>query len=156
MSDLAATDSLKTDVGTLKQQLESELSAIVNQSQRRGRFDATLHQFLVILAAFAGFCSLAAGLIWHDKAWIAGVIGAIPSLSSVLMGKLHCLQAASWQRRRAIEVEALRRRLVYEHPETPTRDQIAALSRELGTIEAKLTDRWEAATKTDDVAAAPK
>jgi hypothetical protein len=134
----------------IKQRFASELSKIVRQSRFRAAFDALLHQSLVILAGVAGFCALAAGLIWSDKAWIAGILGAVPSLSSVLARQLHCVRAANWHRRRSVKVDALQHRLEYELPPEPTSAQIAELSEQLRSIELELMNDWEAMTRSDE------
>jgi hypothetical protein len=104
-----------------------------------------MHQLLVILAAFSGFGALAAGLLWPDKGWIAGILGAIPSLATVLILRLHCVKAANWHNRKAHEMEGLRYRLQFE------RDDIVTVSKDLRAINAKLIAQWEETTAGDEL-----
>jgi hypothetical protein len=97
-----------------KAQLIRELAISEKNHRWWASWDARWHQTLVIVAACAGFFALAAGLVWPDRGWIAGIIGAVPSLASLLIGQLHCVKAANWNTRKAQEAECMRYRLQYE------------------------------------------
>lgn len=143
---------------TLKQNLRQELCGLIWSSRWHGGFDALAHQSLLIVAAVSGFVSLAVGLATHNGALIApdngaliaGILGAVPSLASLLIRQLHCVKAANWHRRRAGEVDALRLRLDYELPKEPSAEALAALSSELRNIQASLRAEWESVTNNDE------
>jgi hypothetical protein len=103
-----------TEIKKRRDEFIKELSDTAKYHRIRGKFDAWLHQFLVILAALGGFGALTAGLLWPNKGWIAGTIGAVPSLAAVLSLQLHCVKATNWHNRVANEMESLRHRLQFE------------------------------------------
>ena len=146
MANIAMTTGAgSTEFNRRRDELIEELSKSEKYHRRRGTFDASLHQALVILSAVAGFVSFAAGLVWRDQGWIAGIIGAIPSLATVLALRLHCVKAANLHVRKAQELESLRYRLQFEG------DDVAVVSKDFREISEKATSAWELATATDEL-----
>ena len=80
----------------------TDLNRDIKSHRRWRRFDAGLHQFLVIGAAIAGFVSLAAGLLQHPL-W-AGAIGGLTGVATILSQQLHCVKAIDWHARMATEL----------------------------------------------------
>jgi hypothetical protein len=113
--------------------------------RRRAVINSLMHQILVILAACAGFGALAAGLMWPDKGWIAGIMGAVPSFASVLILRLHCVRSANWHNRKAHELEGVRYRLQFEG------EDIVVASREVRAIKERLLSMWERTTANDEL-----
>jgi len=103
-----------------------------------------LHHLLVITATLAGFAALAAGLYWKDLGWPAGILGAVPSLAAIFALRLHCVQAAKWQRRMADGIENLRYRLEFEE------DNMTSVSRDLRLLKSEMLAQWEKVTAADE------
>lgn len=67
----------------------------------------------------------------------------MPPLLAFAAINLRLDARASWFRRKEKALDALRRRLRYELPESPDADQIALISRERSLLEKKLQDDFE-------------
>jgi hypothetical protein len=126
----------------------AELERTIEDHRRKRGLDSFLHQLLVIGAALAGFVSLWYGLYLKD-ATMAGLIGALTSVATVLSQQLHCVKAQNWHERMATEVEGIRTQLLYELKSNPSLDDIAPLAKQLRTLKSKMADEWERVTSTE-------
>jgi len=77
----------------------ADSSSKISSHSRRRFFDASLYQLLIILAALSGFAARIAGFAF-DSAKVAGIIGAVPSVCTILIQDLHCIPAQNWRNRR--------------------------------------------------------
>jgi hypothetical protein len=123
---------------------KKELEAKFSHHTRFRRWDAFLHQALIIVAALSGCASLIAGLYFRNGA-AAGAIGIVPSACTLLIQNLHCVRAQNWHDKMAMEVGGLRKQLLFEIA-SPTDADIAKLSKKLRELEARMTDEWAKAT----------
>lgn len=128
-----------------------ELTEAIESHSRKRSFDAALYQLLVIAAAIAGFGSLVSGLWYQSAAW-AGIIGALTSVATILSQQLHCVKAVDWHHRMEVELDIIRRRLLYEHQSEPNEFELAALSKQLTDLKLKMTDAWEKVTSVQPTA----
>jgi hypothetical protein len=129
----------------------AELTKAIKAHSARRTFDSSLYQFLVIGAAIAGFASLVAGLL-YQSAIGAGIIGALTSVATILSQQLHCVKAVDWHNRMAVELDVIRRRLLYEHQSAPNELELAELSKQLTDLQLKMTDAWEKVTSIQPTA----
>jgi hypothetical protein len=139
------------DDGTNKRvkDFQAELDGTIECHRRKHRFDSRLHQFLVIGAALTGFASLGVGLYFTNNSALAGLIGALTSVATVLSQQLHCVKAQNWHERMATEVGGIRTQLLYELKSNPGLDDIAPLAKQLRTLKSKMADEWERVTSTE-------
>jgi hypothetical protein len=126
-------------------QLRQELDTQIADHRRTGRFDSFVHQGLIIGAAFAGFVSLIVGLVAKQPE-LAGIIGALPSIATILTQQLHCVKAQNWHARFATELAGIRTQLLYELKATASDADVAALAERKRTLEEKMTAEWEKVT----------
>jgi hypothetical protein len=119
---------------------KAELARKANSHNWLRRRNAFLHQALVITAALAGCASLVAGL-YYKQPEIAGIIAIIPTACTLLVQNLHCVRARSWHDQMAVRLEGMIYQLSFEI-KNPTAEDVAAMSKELRTYEAKMTDEW--------------
>jgi hypothetical protein len=71
------------------------------------------------------------------------VLGAVPSVATILTQQLHCIKAQTWHDRMATELDGIRTQLLYELKPGATSDDVAALAKQLRSISVKMTDEWE-------------
>jgi hypothetical protein len=121
----------------------ADLNRKITTHERCRRVDAGFYQFLVIGAALSGFASLGAGL-YYKSPEVAGVIGGLTSVATILAQQLRCVKAIDWRYRASIELEAIKSKLMFEGPADDAR--VAALSAEVRELERRMTDDWEKAT----------
>ena len=146
---VATTSTPNEQLAGIRDKFITELTGVESRHWRRAKFDASLHQTLVIVAACAGFGALALGFWKEIDPRIVGVIGAIPSLASVLALRLHCVKAANWHGRKAQAAESLRYKLEFEGHD------VSSLSTELRTINEQLLREWEKVTTENPIEAPP-
>ncbi|WP_316233761.1 hypothetical protein [Bradyrhizobium sp. SZCCHNPS2010] len=125
----------------------AELNEAIASHRRSRRFDSGLYQFLVIGATIAGIASLAVGALLHDGP-LAGIIGALTSVATVLSQQLHCVKAQNWHDRMVAEIDGIRLQLLYEHQSSPNEESLAKLSNQLRNVRSKMTAEWEKITST--------
>jgi hypothetical protein len=132
------------------QALTKELDRLISRHDWKAGFDAFAYQVLVIVAATSGFASLLIGLAWKNAA-LAGALGLIPSVATILISQLQCVRAENWHLRMLADIKGLRYRLLFELPNPPSADQVAAISRELRSTIARLTAEWEKVAKSGPI-----
>jgi hypothetical protein len=128
-----------------------KLTEAIKFHGRRRRFDAGLHQSLVIGAAIAGFASLSLGLAAHDhpdNAIWAGAIGALTSVATILSQQLHCVKAVNWHDRKAVELDIIRDKFLYKYKSAPSDQELAELSEEVANLTLRMAEAWEKVTNS--------
>jgi hypothetical protein len=121
----------------------ADLNQKITAHEKYRRVDAGFYQFLVIGAALAGFASLTAGL-YYKSPEVAGVIGGLTSVATILSQQLRCVKAIDWRYRSSIELEAIKSKLLFEGSADEAR--VAALSAEVRDLERRMTEDWEKGT----------
>lgn len=105
------------------------------------------HHALILGAALAGFASLAIALLGGD-AKVAGLVGAIPSVATILSQQFRCVKARSWNERMETEIKGIISQLNYELQASPTLDDLASLSKQWRTLQTKMRGEWESVTSS--------
>ena len=119
----------------------AEIEAAIDKHAKSYSKDARWHQFIVILSGACGLLSLAAGA--GGKALLAGVLGGVTTMGSVLTQTLHCVKAQGWQDRMRAELDGIRVQFVYEHGSAPTPEALAGLSKQYRNLQSKMSQEWE-------------
>lgn len=123
------------DINATRANFLAELDQEIATHNWKRTFDAGLYQFLVIGAAIAGFCSAAAGLL--ERPYIAGAIGLLTGVATLLSQQLHCVKAIDWHFRMLTALEGIKSQLLYEGE---TVERLSQVRREL---KARMADLWE-------------
>ncbi|MCC8948536.1 hypothetical protein H8A97_26345 [Bradyrhizobium sp. Arg62] len=119
----------------------TELESAIDKHAKAYSKDAQWHQFIVILSGLCGLLSLAAGA--GGKAFLAGLLGGVTTMGSVLTQTLHCVKAQGWQDRMRAELDGIRVQFVYEHGSAPTPEALAGLSKQYRDLQSKMSKEWE-------------
>lgn len=119
---------------------KAELAGKAKKHNWFRRRNAFLHQALVVTAALAGCASLVAGL-YYKQPEMAGIIAIVPTACTLLVQNLHCIRAQSWHDQMAVKYDGMLQQLSFEIA-NPTSADVATMSKELRTFEAKMTDDW--------------
>jgi len=126
-----------------KTALEKELS----DEEKRASFSAYANHWLsVILMTAALGCSVLAailGFFTETSSKVIGGIAILPPLIAFIAANLKFEAKNSWHARRSDGLSSLKSRLLYQLPEPPTLDQIAAISRDRDELESKLQAEWD-------------
>jgi hypothetical protein len=115
------------------------------------RFDAGMHQTLVIGSAVAGFAALAFGLLAKDHpeyALWSGTVGALTSVATILSQQLHCVKAVNWHDRMSVELEIIRDRFLFKFMAEPTDIQLSEMTDDVAKLRLKMVEAWEKITAT--------
>jgi hypothetical protein len=73
----------------------------------------------------------------------AGFFAAVPGAIAFVVGTLKFQEKSSWHYQRKNGLKGLRRRLLYGLPESPTADNVAAISEGLRKLEDLMQKSWE-------------
>ena len=119
----------------------AEVEAAIDKHAKAYSKDARWHQLIVILSGACGLLSLAAGA--GGKALLAGVLGGVTTMGSVLTQTLHCVKAQGWQDRMRAELDGIRVQFVYEHGSAPTPEALADLGKQYRDLQSKMSKEWE-------------
>jgi len=75
--------------------------------------------------------------------WGVGVLAALSTTLIAASRQLGFQQKANWHYRKADQLKALKRRLDYELPPSPTPDNLATISSSWSAIDISMTKEWE-------------
>lgn len=97
-----------------------------------------------MIAALA--CSAAAGLgglfLSLNSKWIGG-LALVPGVFAIVESTLNLQGKANWHYRKKYGLEKLRRRLLFEIPESPSADDVAAISISWAKLRDSMQSEWE-------------
>jgi hypothetical protein len=119
----------------------AEIEAAIEKHTRAYRWDAFWYQFVVIVSGICGLISLAVGAKGH--AFLAGGLGGVTTIGTILTQTLHCVKAQGWQDRMKAELDGIRVQFVYEHNSAPTAQALAGLSKQYRELTTKMSKEWE-------------
>lgn len=91
-------------------------------------------------------CSVAAavsGVFFSVKPQIVGGIALLPPLLAYAALNMKFDGKSSWHYRKVYALESLLSRLLYQLPEKPTVDNIAAIARERDTMHVEMQSEWD-------------
>jgi hypothetical protein len=132
---------METEAKTSQHSLAIELNSNIREYRRLAR---VAHWTSVIFMAIALGCSIAAGifgLVAHMPR-VSGVLAILPTLIAFVVVNLKLDGKACWYFDKLNAFEALRTRLLYELPDPPTLDNIAAVAHSRTTVVDALEQDW--------------
>lgn len=91
-------------------------------------------------------CSVAAavlGFFTQVPSKVVGGIAVLPALITFVAVNLKFEAKNSWHARLYDGLNTLRSRLMYQHPEVPTLDQVARIALERDELEIKMQAEWD-------------
>jgi len=100
-------------------------------------------QFLFTAAILCSVAAAICGLFFNLSGKAVGGIAALPAILAFIAVNLKLEARASWHYRRAYEMNELHSRLLYQLPETPTADNVAAIAKDRDTVINKMHDEWD-------------
>jgi hypothetical protein len=131
MHDLAERDG-----SAAREELLAHLRRLSRKHMLRSCVDSSLRNALVVASAFAGFASIFIGFYLPHLGWLAGCLGAIPTVAMLVIMNLHCIKAANWHERAKTWIEGLILRLQYEQTSAvDLRLHVAKVSADLRTLQ---------------------
>lgn len=99
--------------------------------------------WLMLLALAASAAAALGGISGHLTAQQTGFFAAVPGVIVLFGSTLKFQEKSNWHYRRKNGLKSLRRRLLYELPESPTADDVAAISEGLRQFEDLMLKSWE-------------
>jgi hypothetical protein len=99
--------------------------------------------WLMLLALAASAVAALGGISGHLTAQQTGFFAAVPGVIVLFGSTLKFQEKSNWHYRRKNGLKSLRRRLLYELPETPTPDNVAAISESFRQFEDLMLRSWE-------------
>ncbi|WP_315707070.1 MULTISPECIES: hypothetical protein [unclassified Bradyrhizobium] len=138
------------DTSLLDKRQSALLAEIVTDEKRYLRFARSNYfsaQGLLWASLIAGSLAALFGLVpsLSDEVekWQLGLVSALSVAFTTFSRQVGFQQKANWHYRKADGLRALRRRLQYELPASPTADNIAAVSNSLSTMDLQMSKDWE-------------
>jgi hypothetical protein len=119
-------------------ELSAELTSHGTRTYRGGRYN---HRAALALMLLGLGCNVAAAIlgIFYDKSGkLVGGLAAIPPLIAFVSTRLKLEGKSSWHYRKSNGLNALRSRLLYQLPESPTFDQVAAIAKARDELNEKM------------------
>ena len=98
---------------------------------------------LMVVALLCSFAATICGVFLGVSGKIVGGIALFPPLIAYIAVNLKLEAKSSWHARKADALEELRARLGYQQPESPTIDNIAAVSRDRTEMTKKMQVEWD-------------
>lgn len=98
---------------------------------------------LMLLALAASAVAAIGGISGYLTAKEAGFFAAVPGAIALVASTMKFQEKSNWHYRRKNGLKSLRRRLHYELPESPSADNVAAISEGLRKFEEVMQKSWE-------------
>lgn len=126
-----------------KQDLTNDLDAAIRRAGAHARLN---HRLSIALMVAALVCSVAAGVggvFFEMSGKKAGGLAVLPPLIAFVAVNLRFESKSSWHYRKKDGLTALRSRLLYQQPESPSADNIASVARDWGELNATAQKEWD-------------
>lgn len=126
-----------------KEDLNRELLRSIEGESRLAHVN---HRLSVTLMNIALGCSVAAaiiGIFFNVSPKIVGGIAVLPPLIAYIAVNLKLEGKSSWHYRKREALSALRSRLLYQQPEVPSADNIAAIAKSWEELNLKMREEWD-------------
>jgi hypothetical protein len=138
------------DTSILDRRQSILLEEIVTDEKRYLRFARSNYfsaQGLLCASLVAGSLAALLGIVpalsEGIEKWQLGVVSALSVGFTAFSRQLRFQQKANWHYRKVDGLRALRRRLQFELPASPTADNIAAVSNSLSAMDIQMSKEWE-------------
>src|SRR5580698_5254296 len=136
---MAPSDEVKKRITDLTKDLDSGI-AHDNLRDISNHWTAFV---LMLLALAASAIAALGGVSGYLSAKQAGLFAAVPGAIALVASTMKFQEKSNWHYRRKNGFKSLRRRLLYELPESPTADNVAAISQGFREFEDLMRKSWE-------------
>lgn len=123
--------------------LDSELKASSAKAYGLARSAYLWSQFLFILALCCSVAAAICGIVFNISPKIVGGIAALPPLIAFIAINVKLEARSSWHYRKSYALDALHSRLIYQLPENPTVDNVAAIARDRDKVITDMEREWD-------------
>jgi hypothetical protein len=135
--------SVTTDVQSRIESLNAEFTNTVRHYQRLARLNYRFALVLMICTLGASGVAGIGGIFFGLKAEATGGIALLPGILALVATVLKPQGRANWHYRKKDALNALRRSLLYELPESPTAADVAKIASAWAALDTKMNDEWE-------------
>ncbi|MBZ5673582.1 MAG: hypothetical protein LAP61_04990 [Acidobacteriia bacterium] len=125
------------------QRLLSELNQRSAKELKLARWSHWLNICAMLLTLITTGAAVAYGIFPNHSSQVTAGLALVPGGISLLATSLKLETRCNWHYRRYYALSALIRTIEIELPETPTQDQIVAVSTSLGKLDVDLESVWE-------------
>lgn len=136
---MSPSDEVKKRITDLTKELDSSI-AHDNLRDVSNHWTAFV---LMLLALAASAIAALGGVSGYLTAKQAGLFAAVPGAIALVASTMKFQEKSNWHYRRENGFKSLRRRLLYELPESPTAENVAAISEGLRQFEDLMQKSWE-------------
>jgi hypothetical protein len=128
-----------------KEDLNQELQKDIADARLNARMNHLTSVGLMIVALLCSVAAAAVGIIGASAASsrVAGVLAIMPPLIAFVVANLKIDGKACWYFNKVNALDRLRIRLLYELPETPSVDNIAAIAHDRSEVVDKMEKSWD-------------
>jgi hypothetical protein len=125
------------------QDLQTRLQKATNEERIRGDMLHFLTVLTIGIAVGASAVAGIGGILFHLDSKIVGGIALIPGVAGVAATSLKLQPKANFHFRKKNSLVGLERRLLYELPEQPSAENVAAISKAWTELDQTTHDAWE-------------
>ncbi len=136
---MAPTPEMAAKINSLQQELNSAIEHYRRLAVSNYRFALALMIVTLIASALAGL----GGIFFGFGAKLTGGIALLPGITALIGSVLKPQGRANWHYKKKDALNALRRRLLYELPESPSPDNVAAISNDWASLDKQMNEEWE-------------
>jgi hypothetical protein len=126
-------------IESLRSELETEIELCRRLARRNYRFALLLMAITLASSGIAGI----GGIFFGLSAQTTGGIALLPGITALVATMLKPQGRANWHYRKESALNALRRRLLYQLPESPSPDNVAAIANAWSALDLKMNEDWE-------------
>lgn len=126
-----------------KEDLSKELDRAISQESHLAHLN---HRFSVCFMVAALSCSVSAAILgfWTDvSSKVVGGLAILPALIAFVAVNLKLERKSSWHYRKRDGLQALRSRLLYQQPVSPSADNIAAIAEAWDKLNQQMQEEWD-------------
>ena len=123
--------------------LRSELEKAIAHYNSRARAAYWCAHILMIITLGSSALATLCGVFLDVSGKTTGAIAAIPGIAALIAVTMKPAGRANWHYRKKDALNELRRRLLYELPQFPTANNVAAISKSWTELTKKMNEEWE-------------
>jgi len=122
--------------------LNQELKDAARDQSRFAKRAYLSSQFLLGSSLSCSIAAAICGIVFHVRTETVGAIAALPPLIAFIASNLKLDLRENWYYRKTAILETLRSRLLYQLPEVPTVDNVAAIAAARDKLEVEMQAEW--------------
>jgi len=129
--------------------LKSELEGSIHHYRRLAKNTYRMNVGIMVLAVGCSLVGGIGGLSEQIGTKVVGLFALLPGLLAVFSTTMKFQAKANQYYRRKDALKALRHRLIFELPVSPTEADIASISQQWGELNNRMNDEWERSLQFD-------